>query len=279
MGDGDSLLDLNLYFTLHTLEDFTPTLDRLFSMSDIVAVEEAVSELAQYRETNYNRLSTGQITVEYAMEAMPSESYSEYGFQPVDPAFDRRFFGMIANCRKQICVERSPFKTRAEFVRFDSSWRPPTKTPLDRGFVTEYLLSYGNYLRNWTARLVVRDRQCALQLSELSRRNPESHILVLRGVTHQRTLERFLTEQGLRFTSYLCDARAHCMLNSELLQKLALGLQVSRRELLMCAVQVFEIHGLVDGPTMDNAAMTYKAVSDMANVELEARLITHLMCA
>jgi hypothetical protein len=69
------------------------------------------------------------------------------------------------------------------------------------------------------------------------------------------------------------------MLNSELLQKLALGLQVSRRELLMCAVQVFGIHGLVDGPTMDNAAMTYKAVSDMANVELEARLITHLMCA
>lgn len=268
-------MNLNLYFTLHRVEEFTPTLDRLFSMSDIVAVEQGDSELVECVETIYNRLSAGQITVECVMEAGPSETYSADGFQPVDPAFDRKFYEMIANCHKQICVERCPL-TRAEFQRFDSSWSPPNWNRLGRGFVTDYLLSYKNHLRNLAGRLVVRDRPYALQLAELSRRNPESHILVLRGATHQRTLERFLAEEGLGFTSHLCDARVRCMLNSELLQKLALGLRVGRRELLMCAVQCFENYRLIDGLKMDNVAMTYKAVTEMANAELEARLLAHL---
>jgi len=267
-------LDLGLYFGLHKVEEFNSTFDRLFSVADVVVAEYAVTEYAGETEDVYNKLSTGKVTPEYAMIHISNASYSRGELSPIGQAFDKAIFEKIANCCKRIYVERSPL-TLAEFRGFDSAWRPPDKNVRDEGYVADYLRAYAIYLRSLATRLKVRDMQHALQIAGLSRKHPESCILVLRGATHRFTLETFLREQDLRFTSHLCDARVRCMLASELIQKLALGLRVGTRELLMSAVQSFDLERSCDGLTMDNVAMTYKVVTTMSDSELESRLQLH----
>jgi hypothetical protein len=254
------------------VDEFKPILGHLFSAAGIIVIEHGSVEEAEDAENMFNSLSTGKITVEDAMTQWSSESYLCDGFHEIGPTYDRTLFEMIAGSHKRIYVEHSPL-TRAQL---DRSIAAPnlTMNPLDEHYLRDYLRTYEERLCSRATAIRVRDKQFALQLGELSKQNPKSHILVPRGVGHQDALERFLTEQGLSFESRLSDERARLLMETEVLRKMAAGLQVERRQLLLAVVQSLEIDRLCGKSMfrMADVVKTYDIVATMSESELESKL-------
>jgi hypothetical protein len=263
------MLKLDLYFTVHTVEMFTSTLERLFSTADIIVTENAAKESSRFLESVYEDLSAGKTSVEDAMTQIDSESYERNGFRRMDPMYNLTFFRMIAGSRKRIYVEHSPL-TRGEAEQYLSAGKPPN-TSSD---MIVYLKSYENKLRSEANCHVLRDRELAVQLAGLSKENPESRILVLRGAAHQRILEGLLREQGLKFKSYLSDKRAKYILENAIVSKFALGMRVKTKELAMAAIQNFELDRLsaTSSLTVDDMLKSYNRVAAMPAHKLEVEL-------
>lgn len=263
------MLKLDLYFTVHTLEMFKPTFERLLSTADIIVTENAAKESSRFLEDVYENLSAGKTSVEDATTRIVTESYERNGFRRMDPIYNLTFFRMIAGSHKRIYVEHSPL-TRGELEQYLSAWKPSgTSSDMDA-----YLKSYEDKLRSTANSHVLRDRELTAQLAGLSKENPESRILVLRGAAHQRILERLLREQGLKFESYLSDQRAKLIREEAIVSRLAFGLGVKRKELVMAAVQNLELDRLstTSSLTVDDVLKSYNRVAAMPAHKLEVEL-------
>lgn len=262
-------MSLDLYFCLHSGEEsFTEQLRKLFFAADIVVLEQAVrTDSLDLAEEGCNALSRGEITLSQIL-ARDGELIG------TDELFFRRLNELIHRSQKRICFERSPLSR--EDIEQMSAWNPRNRNRLSKHFLRDYLRDYEKRLSFKAACHRTRDEKFAIQLADLQRNNKEAHILAIRGTVHKRGLEGFLSKAGVRFKSHLWDSRVSLVIESDIVSRMIVGGHPSEHELLMAAVQLFEIKERavdVNKAKLADLAITYGIVTEMSESELQGRLL------
>jgi hypothetical protein len=254
-------LSLNLYFSWHTVEAFTPTLTELFSRSDVFVNEHGwKSGRVEYEEHLYNKLSKGKVD--------PAELIKKIPDNQTDPVFYEMLYGLIFRSRKKILLERSPLTFQEAITDL---------TPIEFGNVTvdQKLQIYERNLRQRAAYHRRRDDRFASLLHECCRVSPGSDILAMRGSMHQRPLEKFLTDRSVRFATYLSHSPLPLHLHLEIVSKLEVGDNTNRRELLTALVEHKELSsGKYDLKTMKMADLMgiQNGLAGLSDTEMEQQL-------
>jgi len=211
-------LPLNLYFSWHTGEAFTNNFEKLFSTANIFVVEYALKyRNVAYYEHLYNKLSKGRLTPKQFLKIMPPDLRT-------DPDFYRILSEIIFNNQKRIYLERSPMALEEALKWIEY---------VLRGTRDERLQTYENKLREQAMSQKQRDESFARQLKKYVSENPDTEILTMRGAMHQRALERFLTAEGVRFTSHPFHSPMPLTTQETIVASLEVGEATNPHELLL----------------------------------------------
>ena len=220
-------MPLNLYFSWHTVEAFTPAFRELFSCADVFVNEHGWnSGRVEYEERLYNKLAKGEANPEELMKKIPDDQ--------TDPAFYETLYGIIFRSEKKILLERSPltlFEALADLAEIE----------LGNVALNEKLRNYERALQRRAAFHRKRDECFASLLDEYCKPHPNNNVLVMRGCMHQRALEKFLTDRSVGFKSHVSHTPLPLHFNLEIVSKLEVGLDINRRELLEALVEHIEL--------------------------------------
>lgn len=260
-------VSVTLFFSLHNRDSFTEELRELVYRANVLLIEQATNEgpddIAEL-ELLHQEVSDGMRLPGDLLSTVPSNS----------PEFDGRILQAVYRSQKRMCVERSPFSSRNLQIDFKFS-APRLRLPFDQ--------TLEGYLDQFRKQAMVdrkRDEAVALQIVELNRQQAGQHVLVIRGVSHQRALERLLTDAGLPFSSVKSHDPLLVPVETEIISKLEAGEEVARKELLMMVVETSEIRQL-GGPrvreaTQSDLVKVKRKVSHMSEKDLETYVLTRL---
>jgi len=254
-------LSLNLYFSWHTIEAFTPTLTKLFSKTHVFVSEHGwKSGRVEYEERLYNKLSKGKTNPEDLMKKIPDTR--------TDPAFYEALYRLIFGSGKRIVLERSP-------LTFEEASNDLSPIEFKNVTVNEKLQIYERNLQQRAVYHRRRDECFAALLHECCRVYPGSDILVMRGCMHRRPLEKFLRNKVVAFVTYLSHSPLPLHANLEIVSKLEVGEDINRGELLTALVEHTELDsGKYDLKTLKMADFIniQNRLAGLSDSEMELRL-------
>lgn len=233
----------------------------LFSKADVFVSEHGwKSGRVEYEEHLYNKLSKGKVAPEELMKKIPDNQ--------TDPAFYEKLYGLIFRSRKKILLERSP-------LTFQEATHDLSPIEFGNVALNEKLQIYEGNLRQRAAYHRRRDECFASLLDECCKVYPGSEMLVMRGSMHQRALEKFLTNRGVRFATYLSHTPLPLHLHLEIVSKLEVGDDTNQKELLKALVEHIELSsGKYDLKTMKMIDLigVQNRLADLSDSELERQL-------